>query len=186
MSRTHGSTIFYLLILLVMLASLPKSAQAGRAAYRAAGELPPPPEKPAAAMYDAWHRPLKVERLSPLSDPQVDHFGYTLDDTHAIDWKDATAGTEVIYQDKDDGHSGEIPIGFGFEFYEKVYTSLFVNTNGFVTFGNGSDAFSNRYLPHDTPPNNLLAAYWDDLYIAGGGVYYLLTDCAGGPFFVIE
>lgn len=80
--------------------------------------------------------------------------------------------------DQDDGYA-KIPIGFSFEFNGEVYDHLFINVNGFVTFGrmdNGRlieppllmeatrtpiEAFFN-----DDPsyPVNVIAPFWGDHY----------------------
>ncbi|XP_043935288.1 alpha-tectorin-like [Protopterus annectens] len=72
----------------------------------------------------------------------------------------------------DDGGSPEIPISVAFPFFEKFYTSLYVNNNGVVSF----QAPVSQYTPNAFPLSDgraFVAPFWADvdnsLY---GSVYY--------------
>jgi hypothetical protein len=54
--------------------------------------------------------------------------------------------------------------GFQFEFFGTTYDSLFVSSNGLITFGSGSSAYTNTNLTA-SPSQAAIAAFWDDLYI---------------------
>ncbi len=54
-------------------------------------------------------------------------------------------------------------IGFTFNFFGNNYTQVNVNTNGLMTFGSTTNSFSNVCIPNSGAPNNIIAAYWDDL-----------------------
>lgn len=65
-----------------------------------------------------------------------------------------------------DDSSGSIPIGFTFSFYGTNYSSAYVSTNGFLTFGASNSTYSNYQFPsNDGIPR--IAAWFDDLYIDG-------------------
>ncbi|MEO0092355.1 MAG: choice-of-anchor J domain-containing protein [candidate division WOR-3 bacterium] len=81
-------------------------------------------------------------------------------------WIDISAtGTDLplTYGSWDDGYS-QIPIGFNFTFYDNTYNTVYVGTNGFLSFGTGSTSLGNTALPDPTAPNNLICALWDDLH----------------------
>ena len=115
--------------------------------------------------------------ISPLELPVTpegssDHFGYTVDDTLGLDWIDATGGTQVSFGNPDDDFAVDIEIGFDFKYYENTYDKLNISTNGLITFGSDTQAFTNQPIPLDLKPNNLLAPLWADLDTEGGAVYY--------------
>lgn len=87
--------------------------------------------------------------------------------TVPIAWQDIapTAGTEVIFGSNT---FSELPLGFSFNFYGNEYSSLFVGTNGYVTFGSGNTASANVAIPHYLDPNNAIYALWDSLNPVGG------------------
>jgi hypothetical protein len=72
----------------------------------------------------------------------------------------------------DDSYGGPFTLPFTFKLYGTTYTQFYVGSNGYVTFGRGSAAYSNGCLP-DTVPAGLYM-FWDDLYPPGGGqiAYY--------------
>lgn len=67
-----------------------------------------------------------------------------------------------------DDNFAEIPLGFTFPYQGSNYTSVFVNSNGNLTFGSGDTDFSESVgeLLNDQPR---IAALWDDLSPNNGG-----------------
>jgi hypothetical protein len=63
----------------------------------------------------------------------------------------------------------ELFMPFTFEYCGESYNSLFVNSNGSVSFGAGSTDFSESVLDHLLGPPRI-AGVWDDLNPASGGV----------------
>ena len=144
-------------------------------------------DKTTSERYDQWHRPIHIESVSPLSAPSVDRFGYQLSTSTPFSWIEANSGTEVFLEgDRDDNFSEAIDIGFDFEFYEHTHDKLYISTNGFISFGSGSESFSNRSIPEDTPPNNIIAPFWDDLDISDGHVFFKSRNIGGVRSFVVE
>lgn len=144
-------------------------------------------EKQISDRYDQWHRPVRKESSALLSTPTVDRFGYQLSTITPFAWVDASSGIEVFLDgDRDDNYSEAIDIGFNFKFYEHSYDQLYISTNGFITFGSGNESFSNRLIPEDTPPNNLIAPFWDDLDLGDGHVFYKLRNQGGMRSLVVE
>ncbi|UCC79742.1 MAG: carboxypeptidase regulatory-like domain-containing protein, partial [Candidatus Zixiibacteriota bacterium] len=104
-----------------------------------------------------------------------DTFGHTWIDSDepggpSVSWVDiSSVGTEV-FPGEDSYVSA--PIGFSFPFYENSYTSLFICSNGMLTFGSGSGDYGNDPIPHSNTPHNFIAPWWDDLSPQDGHVYY--------------
>ncbi len=68
------------------------------------------------------------------------------------------AGTQ---QRADDIYSGPIPIGFTINFFGNSFSSLYVGTNGYVTFQNGQTGFTPANLNSYNEP--ILAAFYGDV-----------------------
>ena len=75
---------------------------------------------------------------------------------------------------------GPFDIGFNFTFYGNVYSQFFVSSNGLVMFGSGSTDNSEDPIPTSGTPNNLIAAFWDDLTISNSGKL-LYTTIGAAP-----
>lgn len=147
----------------------------------------------------------QAEALFSVSTGGPDVFGYTWDDTVAIDWKEIVSGggggAQVFPEPAaptaavDDKVAGPIPIGFDFKFYENTYSEVYISSNGLIGFskdfaGNLAGA-SNLSIPFDYRiPQNFLAPFWDDLIIGGeynsGKVAYGTGVDARGAYLVVE
>ena len=117
-----------------------------------------------------------------------DRFGYTWADSDepngpSFGWVEISAiGSEVPISG-DDETSSPIPIGFQFKFYDTTFTSFQVCTNGFLSFTSFSSPFTNQPLPSLAAPENLLAAFWDDLFVGPSSRVLTHTD---GSRMVVE
>jgi hypothetical protein len=91
-----------------------------------------------------------------------------------------------------DGPSGDdasqnVPIGFPFTFFGTSYTTLWMSTNGFVTFASAdADAWINACIPASATPNGLIACYWDDLLVDPGETKYETIGTAPNRRFVLS
>ncbi|NQY67627.1 MAG: hypothetical protein HRT72_07885, partial [Flavobacteriales bacterium] len=80
----------------------------------------------------------------------------------------------------DDGSYGPIDLGFTYTFYGVEYTSVYINVNGNVTFGNLYSAYSASGFPSSSVPA-MIAPYWGDVDLRGTGlganqIYYKLDS----------
>jgi len=70
---------------------------------------------------------------------------------------------------KDDGIDQDVPIGFTFNFNGTDYTTLDLDSNGYLVFGNDPKSiYTNQSLPQ-TDKAQSIYPYWDDLNLAKGG-----------------
>src|SRR6267142_2854025 len=100
-----------------------------------------------------------------------DQFGYRWADSDqsggpVFQWVDIGSTGTVIPINGDDQTSAPIPIGFLFPYYGATYSTFRACTNGFLSFTSSSASFSNSPLPSFFAPENMLAAFWADLYVA--------------------
>jgi hypothetical protein len=112
-----------------------------------------------------------------------DNFGYTWRDSRerggpAFAWEDVRASGAPIALIGDDAISAALPLSFDFPLYGQSFRALRVATNGFVSFTSTSTAFSNTPLPDNGTgvPENLLAAFWDDLAFPTDPLAYFFCD----------
>jgi hypothetical protein len=77
--------------------------------------------------------------------------------------------------DSDHGNNQQVmnmPLPFSFRFYGVIYDTISICANGWISFGITEQAtFRNYYLPGPMGPNPMIAAFWDNLSLASGGVY---------------
>ncbi len=151
------------------------------------------PEVPARRVHQAME--LGKGQADPRSGTQSafmdeggpDAFGYQWIDSNepggpTYDFVDISGtGTAVPLGDDE---AAEVPIGFTFSFYGEDYTSVFISSNGFLTFGIGSGAFTNGPIPAADGTDNLIAPFWDDLDPGDGNGTIYYQDMGDGRFIV--
>jgi C1A family cysteine protease len=122
--------------------------------------------------------------LQAMQRLEQDEFGYYCFDSNSdegpeYEWIDISPIGEVIDfgADIDDGNSGPLDLGFAFSFYGNEFNSINVCTNGWASFTDGSSVeYGNVGIPDPEPPNNMLAAFYDDLNFENGGEGYFYTN----------
>ncbi len=122
-----------------------------------------------------------------------DSYGYTWQDSAAVgglySWIDAKASGTGFMTGNDMSKRLSFAPGFEFPFYENTYTSVYVSTNGLLSFGGGTTTNNNQAMPLTLPPNNVIAAFWDDLAVGSpynSGKIYVKQPRAPGDPVVIE
>ncbi|HZN02692.1 MAG TPA: S8 family peptidase [Candidatus Polarisedimenticolia bacterium] len=102
----------------------------------------------------------------------ADGFGYVFIDSDepggpVFAWRDIGATGHSALIGADDRMSESIPLGFAFPFYGQTFTSVRIADNGFLSFTHADSPFENQPLPNPGAPKNLVAGYWDDLFVWG-------------------
>ena len=113
-----------------------------------------------------------------------DEFGYIWIDSDEPDgpansWVEITdRGNQVFLFD--DQNVGPFDLQFSFPFYDGVFTSFYICSNGWASFTSTGTTYSNGLLPDPFAPQNMLAIFWDDLNPSMGGEiwYYTSADSA--------
>ena len=88
----------------------------------------------------------------------------------------------------DDGCNPNVPLGFTFTGWGLNITTVGVNNNGFLIFGNTcptAGSWNNVALPSAITADPFVAFFWDDLLEAGAGEFieYQTSGTAGGRVF---
>ncbi|MCA1943865.1 MAG: hypothetical protein LDL30_01095 [Desulfovibrio sp.] len=52
-----------------------------------------------------------------------------------------------------------------FPFFDGEYTSVYVCSNGYLSFNTSDAYYSNTAIPFEAYPNAMIAPFWDDLYL---------------------
>lgn len=139
---------------------------------------------PAESLYDASHFAeipkgkidTRVGRLSVKGSGGPDNFGYRWKDSDAPDgpaytWEDISSIGQALSLSDDAATS--VTLNFPFKFYGTEYRSMYVCSNGYISFGTQFTSYTNTAMPSTATPNNFVAAFWDDLNPSyGGTVYY--------------
>jgi hypothetical protein len=100
-----------------------------------------------------------------------------------VEWINISGVGTPVYLDDDD-YAGPISIGFTFPFYDNNYSSLYIGSNGVLTFSGGDETYTNTNIPNSSQPNNFIAMYWDDLDPYSGGNIYYYRDTSNNRFIV--
>lgn len=98
-------------------------------------------------------------------------------------------GTIIPGLDGQDDTSVSIPMGLTFPLYGTNYTTIFISSNGLLTFGSGNAGFTNADLT-TTPAQAAISPFWDDLHTAGGApnshVYFQVTGSGNNQHLTIQ
>lgn len=82
--------------------------------------------------------------------------------------------TTMVPLNLGDDSTRQVNLTFPFEYYGQTFSTAWVSSNGFVSFGNVGHLCCNGYSL-DQAPRNTIYGYWTDL-ISSGNPYYRLTD----------
>lgn len=179
--------VMFLIIVGITLALLlwtaPTSAQ---------GPLPPPKappgfEGPRGTMPNASTKARGVSGIRAMGGP--DMFGYQwMDDASGatFGWITATVDSGITGDDA----TGLVTLPFDFKFYGQTWNQVYASTNGILVFGQNDPGCCTFGIPSSNPPNNVIAAYWNDLAVGApyndGKVYTLSGGTAPNRYFVVE
>lgn len=74
-----------------------------------------------------------------------------------------------------------VPIGFDYSHFDNSYNQVYISNNGLILFENASTVYSNQNIPYNGSPNNLIAAFWDDLNLSHNTQAKVLYHTQGTP-----
>ena len=137
-------------------------------------------------IYDLLHfAPLKKGEKDTRTGQSVilgkggpDMFGYKWIDSDETggplyQWNDiSSTGMELATVSNCDDCYQVLGLSFQFPFYGNEFNQIYVGSNGYITFGGGSTAYTNYPIPYANSPANLVAGFWDDLCPEYGGTVY--------------
>ncbi len=117
-----------------------------------------------------------------------DSGGYYWKDSDEIDGPDyswveiSSLGTPLHLGDEE---SLQVPIGFDFDFYGTVFDSLYITSNGYISFTSDYVECDHQYpIPNPRDPSAYLAPFFTDLDPGTLGEIYYHYDSANGNFII--
>ena len=103
----------------------------------------------------------------------IDPYGYQVESSNLnqnYNWLDISSDYELIMFEHNDYASDDIIyFNFDFPFYNNSYSSLIVNPNGWIGFGDDNTEWYNTALPNVDAPLNAIMPFWDDLNPTNNG-----------------
>ena len=107
--------------------------------------------------------------------------------TTTYSWRDAVTGGTRLALTGDDVSVG-VALPFAVNLFGTPQSSLTISSNGAVGFGGGSlTEYNNAPIPSAALPNDIVAAYWDDLVIpTAGGIWTRTIGNAPTREFVVS
>jgi subtilisin family serine protease len=115
---------------------------------------------------------------------RTDRLGYRCDIV-PIEWVEATD----VLRLSGDNVAVAVALPFSFPFYDQLYDTAYVSTNGFLNFLAPNTSYMNEPIPSQTAflPNAAIYAYWDDLYVdAASTIGTKVIGAAPDRAFVIQ
>ena len=86
------------------------------------------------------------------------------DNSLDYEWIDISNNSNQIVMSHNDYAANEVVnMNFDFPFYENIYSSFIVNSNGWIGFGEDNTEWDNSSLPNANAPLNSILGFWDDL-----------------------
>ncbi|MFX1588871.1 MAG: CARDB domain-containing protein [Promethearchaeota archaeon] len=97
---------------------------------------------------------------------------YSMTVGYLYTWVDTSGGTELILSDDD---SQPIILPFDFDFYDQTFNTVYLCSNGYLSFYDSSPwQYYNYPFPSEDPLHYyMIAPFWDDLYPPLGGHIYI-------------
>ncbi len=107
---------------------------------------------------------------------------YTMDIGNPYTWIDASGGQELILTDDD---YSAIPLPFEFQFYNETFSTIYISSNGYLSFTDTSPYwFYNIPFPSSNPYHAyMISPFWDDLNPSDGGHIFIQSF---GSYWVAE
>ena len=115
---------------------------------------------------------------------------YEIDDTIPFQWRPLDNATHLSSYEtsrrSDDDRMAILNMGFRFKYYNKEFDQISIGTNGLMVLQDQSGScmqWDNTILPTNYK-YNIIAPFWDDLYLDGGVILYETTGDEGNHEFI--
>ncbi len=189
-------------IVLLLAGTLPASSTTAQSAQPADKPMPPAgirsPDAPLGAVQDAnglWRmkkgaEPVQSADVAATGGP--DDYGYMWNDSVALNWIDATDGTDTgLSGESWDQRTGAIPLPFAFKYYDTVYSNVYIGAAGYITFQDSPNWTWRDQAPTPRPsvPNTIISPFSTPLDLATSGisgrVFYKSGGVPSNRYFVV-
>jgi len=130
--------------------------------------------------------PSLVPSSSPSDEPSLEPSSSPSDEPSSVPSSSPTLTCDEFHDISTDGNVVElgddefdsVPLSGTFTFYDIDYTTTFISSNGFLSFGDGGGgcpdcsgtvSYQPETFPTENTPNNMIAPLWNDLNPNDGG-----------------
>jgi hypothetical protein len=141
---------------------------------------------------DTFSIPVSIPRRGDPTGPDAyGYYAYASDDTlfqqaPKYDWTELNGiGTQVT--GTGGNFTSTVTLPFTFRYYGQNYTQVRLSSDGWIAFGSGTQtAYNNYCLPRNDNVNNMVAAFWLNLFATSGetGRLLYMTDISRHRFIV--
>ena len=116
------------------------------------------------------------------------HTGYVASTDIAYSRDDISGWTTLHGSGVDEAVSSAQSIGFTFNLFGTDYTTFYVSTNGWISFGSApySSNYNNYALPTSTFSMPVICPYWDDMKTTGNGIRTTLLGTSPNSVRIID
>ena len=131
----------------------------------------------------------------PTGPDEYGYYAYSSDDnlwqqSPEYNWAEISGtGTEIIRPGNTSNYSQTVTLPFTFKYYGNNFSQVSISTDGWIALGSGTLVAPENYpLPHPDEIDNMVGAFWDDLFStnpAETGKLYYYNDISNHRF-VIE
>jgi hypothetical protein len=144
--------------------------------------------------------PLPIGNLQGSDPTHPDGYGYrafqntdtAYAESPAYEWVEIDPtrgglGTLCNIPDTGSGHdtTAVISLPFNFTFYGHTYNHIGICSNGFISFGQSIESYFRNYsLPAIASPDQMVCAFWDDLFVPSDGHICTYYDSEDGRFII--
>ncbi len=128
--------------------------------------------------YNASHTTRKAMPFKTVKAKSIKNYALPLlhKELNCYSAPDSTFIVAPIDPENEDGSYGPINLGFNFNLYGTIYTQVWINVNGSLTFTGPLDTYSSTSFPTNFP---IVAGFWADVDFRGaacGNISYKLTS----------
>jgi hypothetical protein len=113
----------------------------------------------------------KPSVYDPTGPDEYGYYAYSSDDhlwqqSPEFNWVEISGtGTEITRPGNTSNYTQTVPLPFTFKYYGNNFSQVRISTDGWIAPGNGTlTAPENFPIPHPDAINNMIAAFWDDLF----------------------
>jgi len=124
------------------------------------------------SVIDTFSIPVALPSVyDPTGPDEYGYYAYSSDDnlwqqSPEYNWvKISTIGTEIPRPGSTSNFTKTVTLPFTFKYYGNNFSQVRISTDGWIALGSGTLTAPNNYpLPHLDAINNMVAAFWDDLF----------------------
>jgi hypothetical protein len=130
--------------------------------------------------------------LDPTGPDPYGYYAYSSDDilfeqSPQFNWVEVNGVGTMISVPSNGNYTQTVSLPFNFKYYDNNFSQVRISTDGWIAPGSGTQVSPENFpLPHQDDINNMVCAFWDDLFSTypNQGKLYYYNDAANHRFMV--